>query len=691
MNRTVNRLAGQYLLRATLLASLAATASPLLASDQWTAPTKEELSMSSIPEVPGAAAVYLDREETTDDKLHAWSVYVRLKVLTEKGKDYANVELTYGSSNSGGGYTVGDIAGRTIHPDGTIVPFTGKPYEKLIEKTQGHEGFKYMAKVFTLPEVEVGSIIEYRYALRYDDNYFIHPDWYIQSDLFLRKGRYTWKPTNQQLLHRSSSGREQLTSSIGWFPVLPAGTELKQTRLPSIGNNEGQLILDLNVHDIPPAPKEEYMPPINAFTFRVLFYYSPYRSSDEFWKTEGKFWSKDTDKFIGPGSKVTSAVHEIVAPSDTADQKLRKIYAVVQQIENTDFTRAHERAEDKAAGLREVHNTDDILERKRGSSDQLAELFIAMARSAGVKAYPFAVTNRNRSVFTKNYLSMGQLDDIIVVVNVDGKDQFLDPGSRYCGYGHLAWKHTFVGGIRQLEGGATALVETSGETYTVSRIQRVADLTMDEHGEVTGTVKMTYMGAPALTWRHRSLSGDDASLNRELRTNLEHLLPGGMEVKVASIEKLTSYEEPLVVSFNVKGPIGAPTGKRLLIPGDIFVSNEKASFPHEKREIPVYFDYTHMVQDAVRVHLPPSIKVESLPTPEKEQMQTFALYTLTAESAPNSITVRRNFSLAEFLFQPKEYPDLRSFYNKMETKDQESVVLTASPAAAASKPASSGN
>jgi hypothetical protein len=213
---------------------------------------------------------------------------------------------------------------------------------------------------------------------------------------------------------------------------------------------------------------------------------------------------------------------------------------------------------------------------------------------------------------------------------------------------------------------------------------------MDEHGEVTGTVKMTYMGAPALTWRHRSLSGDDASLNRELRTNLEHLLPGGMEVKVASIEKLTSYEEPLVVSFNVKGPIGAPTGKRLLIPGDIFVSNEKASFPHEKREIPVYFDYTHMVQDAVRVHLPPSIKVESLPTPEKEQMQTFALYTLTAESAPNSITVRRNFSLAEFLFQPKEYPDLRSFYNKMETKDQESVVLTASPVAA-SKPANSGN
>jgi hypothetical protein len=694
MNRSTNlfrnRRAGQRLLRCTLIATLAAAATPLLA-DQWTAPTKEELSMTSIPEVPGAAAVYLDKEETTEDKLHAWSIYVRLKVLTEKGKDYANVELKYGQSNSGGGYTVSDIQGRTIHPDGTIIPFTGKPYEKLIEKIKGYEGYKYMSKVFTLPDVEVGSIIEYRYSLRYDDHYYMSPDWFIQSELFLRKGRYVWRPTSEQLMSKRQ-GREQLTNTIGWFPVLPAGAELKQTRLPAIGMQEGQLILELNVHDIPPSPKEEYMPPISAFTYRVLFYYSPYHSGEEYWKNEGKFWSKDTDKFIGPAPKVTAAVHEFTAPSDTADQKLQKLYAAVMQLENTDFTREHDRAEDKAAGLKEVHNTDDILERKRGSSDQLAELFIAMARASGFKAYAFAVTNRNRSIFTKGYLSMSQLDDIIAVVNVDGKEKFFDPGSRYCAFGHLDWKHTFAGGVRQVDGG-TAMAETPGEPYTASRIQRVANLTMDEHGEVTGTVKMTYTGAPALTWRHRSLSGDQQSLERQLRTNVEDLLPHGMEVKVGTIEKLANYEEPLSVNFDVKGPIGAPTGKRLLIPGDIFVSNEKASFPHEKRDIPVYFDYSNMVQDAVRVNLPASIKVESLPAAEKQQLQQFALYNLTAESAPNSVTVRRNLVLGEFVFMSKEYPELRAFYNKLETKDQENVVLTASPvpATAAAKQGGSAN
>ncbi len=668
------------LLRTTLLAALAAS-TPQLFADQWTAPTKEELSMTSQEGYPGIAGVYLNREEITEDRNHSWSVYVRMKVLTEKGKDYANVELKYGSSHEGGGYTVDDVSGRTIHPDGTIIPFTGKPYEKLIEKTQG---FKYMAKVFTMPDVEIGSIIEYRYVLRYDDNWYFAPSWYVQSDLYLRKGHYVWKPTDKQLVSKRQ-GREQLTNGIGWLPILPQGAEVKQTRLPAVASNpEGQLIMDLQVHDVPPSPQEEYMPPISSFTYRVLFYYSPYRTTEEFWKNEGKFWSKDRDKFIGPGSKVTAAVHELTAASDTPDQKLRKLYAAVMQLENTDFTREHEKQEDKASGQHETHDTDDVLVNKRGSSDQLAELFVAMARAAGMKAYLFAVTNRNRSIFANYYLNLSQLDDYIAVVNVDGKEQYFDPGSRYCPYGHLDWKHTFSGGLRQVEGG-TELSNTPGEPYAFSRTQRIADLKMDEHGEVSGLVKMTYEGEPALRWRHRSLAGDDESLRRELRTSLEHMLSGGMKIEVTSITHLESYEQPLVVEYNVKGPIGSPTGKRLFIPADIFVGTPKAMFPHEKRELAVYFDYPYLLQDAIRFHLPASIHPESIPAADKQQFERYALYTLSSEQAPDAVTVRRNLTMGEFLFVTKDYSALRSFYSKMESKDQENIVLTNAPQAGAAQ------
>jgi hypothetical protein len=143
--------------------------------------------MTSQAGAPGAPAVYLFREEITVDHLHMYSEYVRMKVLTDGGKEYANVDIKYVAGGDMG-YAVTDIAGRTIHPDGTVIPFTGKPYERMVVKAQG---FKEKAKVFTLPDVTVGSIIEYRYKVRWDDNMYKSPRWIVQNELYLRRGQGT--------------------------------------------------------------------------------------------------------------------------------------------------------------------------------------------------------------------------------------------------------------------------------------------------------------------------------------------------------------------------------------------------------------------------------------------------------------------------------------------------------------------
>jgi hypothetical protein len=675
--QTMN-ISGRSLLRLSLVSALASLPATLTLAQQWTPPTPEELSMTSQPEVPGAPAVYLFREETTDDKLHVFSIYIRLKVLTERGKEHANVELNYAKVSDGGGYTVEDIQGRTIHSDGTIIPFTGKPYEKLIEKTQG---VKIMAKVFTMPDVQIGSIIEYRYKLRYNDNSLKSPDWYIQTDLWTRKGHYQWKPINLNGNIVVTGERGQTKSFIAWASVLPQSAAVTQT--PIIGTD--QTLMELNVHDIPPAPEEDYMPPISSFTYRVLFYYAGYRTVDEFWKNEGKYWAKTQDKFIGPGSAVTAAVKDLVAATDTPDQKLHKIYAAVMKLENTRYTRQHSSAEGRAQGFKEVHNTDDIWTRKRGSDDQLAALFVAMARAAGLKAYVGIVTNRDRNIFMKNYLTLSQLDDVVAIVNVNGKDQFFDPGTRFCPYGHLAWKHTFASGIRQTDAGSDYF-NTTGEPYTFSRVQRIANLTLSQQGEVTGTITMTYSGDPAIRWRLSALEGDSASLEREIRTSVEQLVPAGMELKVASVDKLEDYEQPLVANIEVKGTLGSSTGKRVLLPGDIFEANAKPSFPHEKRDIPVYFQFPHITQDAVRIHFPKTLSIESLPASDKSNYEKSIAYSLSPESAADSFTIRRTYALGEILFYPPQYANFRTFYSKMENKDQESVVLTTAPVTANAAP-----
>lgn len=192
------------LLCSTLL-SMAFTA-PALLHAQFQEPTKEELQMTSDPKAPGAAAVYLNIEEITDDPLHHHSFYARIKVLQEKGKELATVEIPY----QRGSFKVTFIQGRTIHPDGTVIPLTGKPEDLLAAKSADKQIGRM---VFNLPSVEVGSILEYRYRLEYDDNHFSSPSWQIQRPYFVHKAHYAFTPFKAFL-----NGKQNATSDYLWMP-----------------------------------------------------------------------------------------------------------------------------------------------------------------------------------------------------------------------------------------------------------------------------------------------------------------------------------------------------------------------------------------------------------------------------------------------------------------------------------------
>ena len=516
-------------------------------AQQWTQPTAEELSMTSQAGAPGAPAVYLYREQTTQDRLRMFSVYERIKILSEGGKDYANVDLTYATGADTAGFSIDSIEGRTIHSDGTVIPFTGKPYDKLVVRRGGINGIKVMSKVFTLPSVEVGSILEYRYKLHYSDSYLVAPSWFVQTPLYIRKAHFVWEPTTDTVL--SSDGAEQ--GKVAWASALPAGAKVVQSERPT-SDRPGSLEtpghrLELTVDDVPGLVEEPDMPPISSLSYRVLFYYTSYASGAEFWKAQGKKWSKARDKFIGSGPGVKAFTEQTVGAGDAPEVKLKKIYAAVMTMENTRYTRERSHEEDRAAGLKAVNNTDDVLARKRGTDDQLAELFAAMVRAAGMKAYVMGVSDRSKRLFLENYLSLDQLDDLIVMVPLDGKQRVFDPGSRYCGFGELAWQHTDSGGLMQVEGGGAALSGTPDGRYQESHVARVADLELDEHGEANGTVKLTFTGSPALTWRQTALLGDDVRLNTALKESLERRLPGGMEVRVTKVTGLADGERPRVV------------------------------------------------------------------------------------------------------------------------------------------------
>ena len=184
---------------------------PAWCAPTWTQPTPEELKMTSDPAAPDAAAVYLFREEIVDDKTHYHRVYARIKILTEKGKEeFSDVEIPY----EGGVSDIRGVEGRTIHADGTVIPFSGKPYEKELVKTGN---VKIMEKVFSMPDVQMGSIVEYRWELEYKDNYFIPPDWTVQQKVFVHRAHYHFIPVDlsaHRIAVTDALGKENLANGL---------------------------------------------------------------------------------------------------------------------------------------------------------------------------------------------------------------------------------------------------------------------------------------------------------------------------------------------------------------------------------------------------------------------------------------------------------------------------------------------
>src|SRR5450755_1305249 len=120
--------------------------SPLAVNaDDWQPISPAELSMTSVPEAPGATAVILYRQVDRDDNSDRENNYLRIKILTEEGRKYANVEIPFFKESE----DVHGLKARTIRPDGTIANFEGKPLEQMIVKAKG---VKYMAKVIVLPD-----------------------------------------------------------------------------------------------------------------------------------------------------------------------------------------------------------------------------------------------------------------------------------------------------------------------------------------------------------------------------------------------------------------------------------------------------------------------------------------------------------------------------------------------------------
>lgn len=630
--------------------------SPLLLHAQFTEPTKEELQMTADPKAPGAAAVYLYREETADDNLHFHSYYERIKVLTEKGKELATVRIPYEHR----GFNVTDIKGRTIHADGTVIPLTAKPTDLVDVKAKDYQ---VNTMVFTLPNVEVGSILEYRLQLRYDDDLLSSPTWQVMQPYFVHKAHYMFKPSKSGYITNNKG--QSLTHLM--YAVRAGTTKV---------NQDLQDRYTFDITDVPASPEEDWMPPLNSVNWRVVFYYTRYTSGPEFWKSEGKDWLKDADHFAEPTKLLQSAATEIVSGLTTEEQKARKLYEAVMKLENTSFTRSKSAAERKQEKLKDIKRAEDVWMQKGGSSDDLALLYVALARAAGLQAWPMQVVDRNRAIFDPTFLQTYQLDDYLAIVKIGDKEVFLDPGQKMCPFGLLHWKHTLASGLRGSAAGP-GYGTTPPTTYAQTGLQRVGDISLKEDGTLSGLVRYVLSGQEALHWRQMTLKNDDDEVKKQFNEAIRETIPDGVQAEFDHFLALDDYNANLIATVKLSGALGSATGKRVFLPGQFFESHARHPFvAEEKRVVPIDVHYARLEQDDVTYHLPDGFTVESVPQKGEVPWTGYAVLKTAATPGKDGVRLQRTLAYNYTLLDPKDYAGLHDFFQKVATADQEQVVLT---------------
>ena len=626
----------------------------VLAGDGFPPISPEELKMTSEPLAPGAPAIILYRQVDRDDNIHTphEDNHVRIKILTEEGRKYADLEIPFVK----GGYDVSLVRARTIRPDGSVVEFDGKVFEKPIEKSRQ---LKYMAKTLTLPDVQVGCIIEYSFSYEFKEYTLFDSHWILSQDLFTKNAKFSLKPYTSDFP----------SYYVRWsWHDLPPGTGQPQ---------QANHLIWLEAHNIPAFQTEDYMPPEDELKSRVDFIYSEEvfePNPDKYWKKVGKQLNGQVEGFVGKKKAMEDAVAQIVSPNDPPEVKLQKIYDRVQQLRNTSYEIQKTEQEERREKEKEPANVGEVLQRGYASGTNLTWLFLGLVRAAGFDAYGAYVSDRSHYFFSASLMDRSRLNSNVVLVKLNGKDLYFDPGAAFTPFGLLEWSETGVTGLRLDKDGGSWIQSMLPESAD-SQVNRKAKLKLSETGDLEGNLTVTFTGLEAMNRRVEERHSDETERKKYLEDEVKGYVPVAAELELTNQPDWKGSSTPLVAEFTLKIPgwVGG-AGHRALMPTGIFSAAEKGMFEHSDRIHPVYFAFPFERVDDVTIDLPAGWQVQSLPKPQNEDGHVMA-YESNVEKGTGSLHLSRKFWVDILMLEPKYYPALRNFFQVVRSGDEEQIVL----------------
>lgn len=578
-------------------------------------------------------------------------VKVRMHILNEKGKEYATQSVTYyynEKGHSSRNERLSSLSAASYNlVDGKVVKTNMSGKYEFVEKVDDYT----RRTKFSIPEVKVGSIIEYKFSL-ISPNYTDIPTWYLQQDEPVKYSYYSatipeWFKYQVEQRGFAPMKFDQTRSSIQ-VPLRGEVATIDATKYV------------LEAENLTSFKNENYLYSKKDYMQRVEFELSGINIPGEVYKNYTNTWA-DVRKSLGQDfgfdselkmkNPYAAEMASLPLEGKPAAVKASLIFAFLKSKLKWDET------------YKFTPKTSKALKEGKGSNVDLNFIYLSMLRDAGVKATPILLRLRDRGRLPLTHASIDKLNTCAVAIADDsGALLFADCSANNGDINILP--------VRLLSDGILYdrnVTETSaeggvrGEIYDLSAIMGNTSTTrinaaFNNQGELVGQRVVTRTGLNSMLYKDSYEEKEDSiSFVEKKEKNLNCKISSfrvrnGEGVGRACEERIRFTKEVM------------KDGDRIYFNPIVFADESKNYFTNAERLVPVEFPVMETTSITSIIPIPEGYAVEELPKAETLMLPGYLGATISCEVQNNVLMTKYEFEVGKTIVPVTEYAKLQEFW-----------------------------
>ncbi len=586
----------------------------------------------------------------------------RIKIYKKEGLDWATKKVSY--------YVGYEKINQDVAKFSNGITYNLENNQIVKSKLNSEGTFKnnvnkyWNEATITLPNVKVGSVIEYKYTIK-SENILQFPVFCFQYDIPVNFVEYNTEVPEFFIYKSLLTGFKNIKSSdkiVNGYQSYP--DQYNRT----LNMSYQQINTNFIAENLPALKKEPFIDNLENYKATVhlelektRFPEVPEKNYSTTWEGVAKEIYKDKDfgNELKENAYFIQDLRTITKEAITETEKVNIIFKFVQNKMN--WNNFYGYLTDK--GVKKAY-TDGT-----GNSAEINFILISMLNYAGINANPVLLSTINHGI--PIYPNRTVFNYVIAAVDIDGNQILLDATnkkttSNILPFHTLNWVGRLIRQDASSEEINLAPTTTSKETNNIIA-------TIDKQGIISGNYRTQKSDYKALRFRE-----NDAELNKEIYLEKVENNWKGIKIKEYVIENnFTDLTKPVVqtFTFTTDNEVDIIDDKMYIDPL-LFLTSTSNPFIQEKRELPIYYGYPIQEKYNIGITIPDGYSIESIPksititTPENICVFSFKII-----AAENKIQIAASSEINAAILSSTFYDDLKSFYQKMIDKQNEKIVL----------------